>query len=545
MDAKEILRFCMERGFLIDNESFDILNEVDDIETVKILIEKIGEGGTGKIITKSLFLENKERLSDIISNLPTEKRKITESLKIKLGLSIEISKESISESKEFKKKPVYVKGLGEVKQLSGNLNMQNPGYFEKRRVKVISNLNTKSKKVEVRDFVNHFRGRFNEMRKLIQNSNELTNLVSIDKIYGNRQGISLIGMVLEKRITKNKNLLLVVEDSTGRISAIVNQNKPEIFQKAEDIALDSVIGLKCSGNKEIVFVNDIVFPDTALFERKKSPIEEYALFTGDMHIGSDRFMEKNFLRFVDYLNGEIKNTPETSKIKYLVLCGDLIAGVGEYPGQEKDLIIGDVEGQYEVVAKLLGKINKNITIVITPGNHDAVRLMEPQPLLDEKYAWPIYDMDNVVMSTNPGIVNLGEVKEKNFSGYELLIYHGFSYHYYGDAINSLRQIRASRERPDRVMSYLLKNRHLAPTHASNVYCPSESDPLIIKNAPDIFFSGHTHKSAVSYYNNILIISSSSWETKTPYQEKLGNEPDFCKVPMFNLKTRAIKILDFE
>ena len=32
---------------------------------------------------------------------------------------------------------------------------------------------------------------------------------------------------------------------------------------------------------------------------------------------------------------------------------------------------------------------------------------------------------------------------------------------------------------------------------------------------------------------------------TPYQEKFGNEPDHCKVPMLNLKTRAIKLLDFE
>jgi len=32
---------------------------------------------------------------------------------------------------------------------------------------------------------------------------------------------------------------------------------------------------------------------------------------------------------------------------------------------------------------------------------------------------------------------------------------------------------------------------------------------------------------------------------TPYQEKFGNLPDHCKIPMINLKTRAVKILDFE
>ena len=68
---------------------------------------------------------------------------------------------------------------------------------------------------------------------------------------------------------------------------------------------------------------------------------------------------------------------------------------------------------------------------------------------------------------------------------------------------------------------------------------------MIRKTPDIFVSGHTHKSGISYYNNILVISVSSWESFTDYQEKMGAEPDFCKVPMFNLKTRQIKILDFE
>jgi hypothetical protein len=32
---------------------------------------------------------------------------------------------------------------------------------------------------------------------------------------------------------------------------------------------------------------------------------------------------------------------------------------------------------------------------------------------------------------------------------------------------------------------------------------------------------------------------------TDYEIKMGAQPDFCKVPMLNLKTRAVKILDFE
>ena len=43
----------------------------------------------------------------------------------------------------------------------------------------------------------------------------------------------------------------------------------------------------------------------------------------------------------------------------------------------------------------------------------------------------------------------------------------------------------------------------------------------------------------------MLVSVSSWESMTPYQEKFGNVPDHCKVPVFNLKTREVKVLDFE
>ena len=42
----------------------------------------------------------------------------------------------------------------------------------------------------------------------------------------------------------------------------------------------------------------------------------------------------------------------------------------------------------------------------------------------------------------------------------------------------------------------------------------------------------------------LIIANSCWQAMTAFEEKVGNNPDPCKVPILNLKTRAIKILDF-
>ena len=168
--------------------------------------------------------------------------------------------------------------------------------------------------------------------------------------------------------------------------------------------------------------------------------------------------------------------------------------------------------------------------------------MEPQPPLNERYAWGIYDLKNVVLTGNPSYVNIGATE--NFSGFDVLTYHGFSFPFYANSVPSL-MLRKSMNFPDDIMKHLLKNRHLAPSHSSVQYFPSEEDGLMIKKIPDIFVCAHSHKCAVSYYNNVLLVSISCWEAMTPYQEKFGNEPDHCKVPMFNLKTRTIKILDFE
>lgn len=520
MNSKEILSFCLNKGILLDKELLNLFSETEDVDSVKLFIEKVGLHTKKKFLTKEVFSESKENIDFLFSDLPSERKKSVEKLKIKLGLNIEISKE-----------------VEEVVSVPKQSFLE-----EDNSVRIVSMAPPSSKKLEVKDFVKYFRNRFESMRNILQEHSELDNLVSIDKLSNNNQSVAVIGMVSSKTITKNKNIIFEIEDLTGKLKVLITQNKKDLYEKAEEISLDSIIGFKGSGSKEIFFVNDVVFPESLLPERKKSPFEEYALFIADLHFGSNRFMEKNFLKFLDYLNGKVPNTPEVNKIKYLFIVGDIVTGVGNYPDQEKDLVIDNLEDQFSKLAELLGKLRSDIKIIISPGNHDGVRIMEPQPVIDEKYAWPLYNLKNVFLTTNPAIVNIGA--KSGFSGFNVLTYHGFSFPYYANNVPSLIKKNAM-NCPENIMKYLLLNRHLAPSHASAQYFPLEKDNLLIKGIPDIFVAGHTHKCAVSYYNNILVISASCWEEMTPYQEKFGNIPDHCKVPMVNLKTRAVKILDFE
>jgi DNA polymerase II small subunit len=522
MDMKEILRFCMERGLLLDSEVLRLFSETSDEESIKLVLEKIRTSTQKRIITKELLEENKEQVSEFLLTLPKENQEQLETLKIKLGLQIEISKTRTP-------KPKIVSFEESPKEISmGN-------------VKILYSPPTLTKKLEVEDFVKGFRNRFYELKNILQERSELENPISINKLARTRQSVSLIGMVTDKIITKNRNIMFEIEDFTGKVRVLVNQNKPELYSLAEEITLDSVIGFVGFGDREIFFTNKIIFPDVAILEKKNSPKEEYAVFISDLQFGGKLFLRKQFEKFIDYLGENGPKTEEVKKIKYLFIVGDLVSGVGVYPGQIRDLEIDDLEEQFRQLTEILKRVRKDIQIIISPGNHDGVRLMEPQPVLDEKYAWPLFDLPNVILTGNPAYLNVGATE--NFPGFEILTYHGYSYPYFANNIPSL--IEGGLNAPEKIMTYLLKNRHLAPTHASIQYFPSENDVHVLKKVPDIFVSGHLHKCAISSYNGVLLISTASWEEETENQKKRGNTPDFCKVPMFNLKTRAIKILDFE
>jgi len=514
MSKKEILEFCRDENLLLDNGLSNLFSRVSDMNQAKFFLKIIKEISGKRFISSNLIRELKPRLSTYLLSF-SEKDK--DSFKevydfFELG-KIEKTKELTKENLDF----------GNVKILSSHLS--------------------KGKSLELRDFLKFFRNRYSNYKNILQENPSLENLIAINKISYEKQKFSIIGMILSKSKTKNQNIIFEVEDLTGKIKIIVSKDNESIYSLAEEIPLDSVIGFKGFGNKEILFINDLILPEARLDGiRKKSPLEEYVLFIGDIHFGSKNFLEKDFLKFIDYLNGKIPNTPEVSKIKYLFIVGDLITGVGNYPNQEQDLEIKDLEAQFEKIAALLSTIRKDIKIIISPGNHDGVRLMEPQPLLNEKFAWPLYELENVIITENPSRIKLGF--SSNFEGFEVLSYHGFSYTYYADKVSRLMLERAMNS-PEKIMQYLLNYRHLAPEHGSVQYFPGEKDTHFIDKIPDIFVSGHTHKSGVSYFNDILMVSVSSWEGMTSYQEKFGNKPDHCKVPMFNLKTRAVRILDFE
>mgnify|MGYP001579607908 CR=1 FL=1 len=88
---KEILKFCVEKGFLVDNDLLEVFNETSDVESIKLIIERVKTYTRQNVLTRNLFEKNKEQVNKFFLDLPEEKKIGLERLRIKLGLSIEIS----------------------------------------------------------------------------------------------------------------------------------------------------------------------------------------------------------------------------------------------------------------------------------------------------------------------------------------------------------------------------------------------------------------------------------------------------------------------
>ncbi len=547
---EETLNLFLEKGFLVSPDLFS--EEVDssivrsrlNIKDGPVVINKeffgvLSNGG----IKANLNWQEFERSIALREKGQNAKTYETFLELLSYNKDLEVKKKVDSIVSEIRKDPLEVKKddakpIHDVREVPGG----EPGLV------VVKNFKEEVKKREVKDFVMHFRDRYESLKNMLMNRLELQNLTSINRIQ-NREGndaVSVIGIVFEKRYTKNGNIQIDVEDVTGIVKVIANKDRRDVFEAAKDVTLDEVIGVSGTARNNFMFATKIIFPDVLMNTNpRKCPEEIYAAFISDVHVGSRKFMEKEFLTFIKWLNcehGTEEERERAKKVKYLFIVGDLIDGVGVYPGQEKELVILDIMKQYERAAEILSLVRKDLKIIICPGQHDALRVAEPQPALNKEYGPSFFELQNVVLVSNPALINIAAAKD--FEGIDVLMYHGASFHYFIDNIDSLR-LGMARDNPRLLMKFLLQKRHLAPSHASSGYVPTQKDYLVIDKVPDIFACGDMHRSDVSTYNGVITINGSCWQTKTDFQEKTGNNPDFCRVPIINLKTREVTMMRFD
>lgn len=415
-------------------------------------------------------------------------------------------------------------------------------------VEVIKNYTKAPRKRGVEDFVRYFNHRYKALSAILKGRKELENATSINRVAQKkeRENVAFIGMVLDKKETKSHHTIVTVEDPTGKVEVWLAANKRELQAIGKEIVLDEVIGVVGQTSDRRVFANSILFPDIPLTkELKKGVQDRYVVFVGDVEIGSKLFLKEEFEKLILWLSGDVGNDEQreiASKVGYVVFIGDLVHGVGVYPGQQNDQDIHDIKEQYKAFTRLVKMIPDRMQIIIIAGNHDAGRLQEPQLPIYKDFAEELYALPNVHVLSNPSYITIDRTDKH--PGFDILLYHGYSIPYYADHIQWIRE-QGGQKLTAEIMKIYLKKRHLAPTHGCNTYVPDhEEDPMVIDRVPDILVTGHIHRVAYGTYNGVTVINAGCWIDVSDDQLKRGLEPQPGKVPMINLRTREIRIMNF-
>jgi DNA polymerase II small subunit len=380
---------------------------------------------------------------------------------------------------------------------------------------------------EYTEFVQYFRDRYDSLYEIFGNRLGARPIASLKKMNLDSRGeFSIIGMVFDIRTSPKGHKIIDIEDKTGMIRVLIHkEQEKELFEAGCRILLDEVIGITGTlfSDGNMIFAKKISWPDISNSRNgnlngKKGGGK--AVFISDIHVGSKTFLEDSWLKFIDWLDDDIN---------YLVIAGDVVDGIGIFPGQDKELAISDIYEQYEKAAQYLNAVPKHIKIIISPGNHDAVRQAEPQPRFPERIT-KMFRKD-IIFVGNPAMVDIGV---------KVLIYHGRSM---DDIIASIPGF--SYNEPAKPMHEMLKLRHLSPIYGGRVsIAPEKKDHFVIDEIPDILHCGHVHTVGVSRYRDVLAINSGTWQSQTEFQKRMNLQPMPARATVVDLSGMEYKIMDF-
>ena len=216
-------------------------------------------------------------------------------------------------------------------------------------------------------------------------------------------------------------------------------------------------------------------------------------------------MEEELTEFVSWISSP---DPVARKIRFVLIGGDMVDGVGIYPNQDKELVCQTIEEQFKKVEELIDKIPKNIKIVIMPG----ITILEEEPYHNrqfQKNTILIYGIrENVVMVGNPAVVSLNGVK--------VMMFHGQSI---DDIVKTTPGL--SYDQPTNVMKHCLEQDILSPIYGSQTpIAPEMQDLLVIEDIPDIFHVGHVHKAQLDMYKVFCWLILVLGKNKHPFRQVL-------------------------
>ncbi|MCH2404429.1 MAG: DNA-directed DNA polymerase II small subunit [Nitrososphaerales archaeon] len=376
------------------------------------------------------------------------------------------------------------------------------------------------------------KNRFSKYKQIMydrQDSRKITRISTL--VQHTDQNEHKIAGLLKSRNKLPKSYEMELEDESTDLRLLVTDGNN--IRKVESFLIDQMVIADVVFSKKIgrFIVKNCYSLDVPaeVFRSVEGAEPVYGVFLSDIHVGSNTFLNREFQDFLNWINGRSGDLEVVSKIRYIVIAGDLVDGIGVYPGQEEELTELNLSKQYDEFAGLMAQIPKSIKIFVSPGNHDATRQALPQPPIFKRYAKTLYEMDNVILLGDPCLVRL--------HGVNTLVYHGQSL---VDIVGSSPGITF--DKPAEAMKVLLKARHLAPTHGSTRVALEEDDKLVIKIVPNIFHCGHIHTVQTLKYKGTLLINSGTWQDQTQFQKRMGIVPNPAIAVIVDLNSLKVKMM---
>ncbi|TET01767.1 MAG: hypothetical protein E3J90_03160 [Promethearchaeota archaeon] len=528
-----------------------VIKDISDEKLHRVLKRNISK-------TNPLLLQEETNTPPEHSNL--QKEAVTSSL-IDKNLQSQFSPLIESSKTEYKKQETSTKDLLP-KQITKKKTTKKPPRFEstksiftfkpiakeyKSNYEVIQDPTNKLfTNGKYDDFYELTLDKYNKLKNLIRKRPEVSSATNINNIFriSNSIEISTLGLVDKIHKTKKGNYLFTLEDLTGKISVLIQNNSENLdFVKIIERTLnDQMVFVKGlynpgeHGRKGIIFASYISKIDIPTnFQPNLSPDPLSIALISDTHIGSKEFEEGLFTKFINFLNGKSNNKllrEKAGRIKYLVINGDLIDGIGIYPNQQEDLVITDIYKQFKKASDILLEIPDYIKIFFVSGNHEPVRNAIPRPAVPKKYCEDLVNM-GIKCLGNPSLIKTHNVNT--------LIYHGESMHDITRVIHDL-----DINKPIETMKEFLIGRHLAPTFGGKTQiAPVSTDHLIVEKIPDIFHTGHVHINGIGKYRNVTLVNSGCFQAQTDFMKSFGITPTPGIVPVIELDSLDFLTLDFK
>lgn len=372
-----------------------------------------------------------------------------------------------------------------------------------------------------------FYSRFQKMKRIMQDRPEFGKVRSIASLKASAKGdeeLYVCGLVTEKRVDERAPQL-TLEDPTGYLDGLVIGDARKVL---EELFLDQFVMAKVDARNGTVFTS-VLLPDIPIHRVNHSESDTFAVLLSDLHVGSKYFLEREFREFLRWLAGP---DPVARRVRFVLIAGDVVDGVGIFPGQEKELVRSTIREQFEKARELLEEIPGHVKVFVSPGNHDPGRRALPQPAIPKEDSAGLWELGNVSMIGNPAMVRLNGVK--------VLMFHGQSI---DDAVKTTSGMEYSH--PANVMKRMLRGRHLSPIYGSQTpIAPEMEDLLVIDDVPDVFHAGHVHVTEVDSYKDVLVINSGTWQSQTPFQVSVGQVPTPGLAVLLNLKTFKVYVKSF-